>query len=127
MEAMAPPKQGEQAQGEGVTLNCTVGGHPLSHCESRSSHVRESGSKAPLEHREVQANLNVDPAREDQNARVEGSDGDSDVEFQDSREVLHPGTLADSIAVPRSVPTTSVTTTSSSSTGLTNTHTSHTF
>ena len=54
---------------------------------------------------------------------MEGRDGDSDVEFQDSREVLHPGTLGDSVAVSRSVSTTSVTTTSSS-TGLTNVHTS---
>ena len=95
-----------------------------SHCESRSSHVRESSSKAPLEHREVWADLNVHPAREDQNARVEGSDGDSDVEFQDSREVLHPRTLTDSVTVPRSIPTTSVTNTASSSTGLTTIHTS---
>ena len=69
----------------------------------------------------------MDPARKDQNARVEGSNGDSDVEFQDSREVLHPGILADSITVLRLVPTTSVTNTASSSTRLTNTHTSHHF
>ena len=55
---------------------------------------------------------------------MEGSDGDSDVEFQYSREVLHSRTLADSVTVPKSVPTTSVTT-SSSSTRLTNIHTSH--
>ena len=121
---MAPPQHGESVQGEGVALNWTVGGRQLSHRESQSSHARESSFKAPLKHREVRADLNVHPVREDWNARVEGSDGDSDVEFQDSREVLHPGTLADSIAVPRSVPTTSVTTTASSSTGLINIHTS---
>ena len=65
VEAMAPPKQGKQVQADGVTLNCMVGGRPLSHHELQSSHARESGSKAPLEHREVQADLNVDPARED--------------------------------------------------------------
>ena len=53
VEVMAPPKQGEQVQEEGVLLNHMVGGHPLSHHESQSSHARESGSKAPLECREV--------------------------------------------------------------------------
>ena len=96
---MALPKHAEQAQGEGVTLNCMLGGHPLSHHGSQSSHAKELGSKAPLECREVQADLNVDPARENWNARVEGSDGDSDIEFQDSREVLHPSTLADSMSL----------------------------
>ena len=103
------------------STNWMVDGHQLSHHKSWSSHFRESSSKAPLEHREVWANHNVHPAREDQIARMEGSNGDSDVEFQDSREVLHPGTFADSIAVPRSVPITSVTNTASSSTRLTNT------
>ena len=49
MEAVAPPKHGESAQGEGVTLNRMVGGCPLSHHESQSSHIRESSSKAQLE------------------------------------------------------------------------------
>ena len=53
---------------------------------------------------------------------MEGSDGDSDVEFQDSREVLHPRVLADSVTVRKIVPTTSVTT--PSSTRLKNIHTS---
>ena len=44
--------------------------------------------------------------------------------FRISRDVLHPGTLADSIAVPRSVTPTSVTNVASSSTELTNPHTS---
>ena len=52
-------------------------------------------------------------ARENRNARVEVSDGDSDLEIQDSREVLHPGSLAASITVPESVPATSMTTSSS--------------
>ena len=121
---MAPPKHGEQVQGEGVTLNHMVGGHPLSYHEPQNSHAKESGSRVPLECREVRADPNVDPAREDQNARVEGSNGDSDVEFQDSREVLHPRTLADSITAPRSIPTTSVTNVASSSTKLDNHHTS---
>ena len=62
----------------------------------------------------------MNPAKDYQNARVDGSDTDSDLEFQDSREVLHPGSLAASIIVSRSVPATS--TTSSSSTRLTSTH-----
>ena len=33
MEAVAQPKLGESAQGEGVILNQMVGGHPLSHHE----------------------------------------------------------------------------------------------
>ena len=56
---------------------------------------------------------------------MEGSDGDSGVEFQDSREALHPGTLADSVTVLRLVPTTSMPNTAPSSTRLTNIHTSH--
>ena len=50
---------------------------------------------------------------------MEGSDADSDLEFQ---EVLHPGSLVASITVPRSVPTTLMTT--SSLTGLTQPHAS---
>ena len=64
----------------------------------------------------------MNPAREYQNARVEGGDGDSDLEFQDSREVLHPGDLAASITVLKSVPTTSMT--MSSSTRLKKSHAS---
>ena len=96
----------------------------MSHHEPQSSHARESGYRAPLECRDVWADLNVDLAREDQNARVEGSNGESDVKFQDSREVLHPRTLADSIVVPRSILTTSMTNVASSSTKLDNHHTS---
>ena len=92
-----------------------MGGHPLSHCGLQSSHAKELGSKASLECREVCTDLNVDPAREDQNTRVEGSEGDSDVEPQDSREVLHPRTFGDSVTVLRSVPATSVTNVASSS------------
>ena len=64
----------------------------------------------------------MNPARENQNARVEGNNGDSDLELQDSREILHLRNLAESIAVPKSVPTTLMTT--SSSTGLTKSHAS---
>ena len=125
VEAIAPPKHGEQAQGEGVTLNRMVGGQQLSHHELRSSHARESGSRAPLECREVQTDLNVDPAREDWNVRVEGSNGNSDVEFQDSREVIHCRNLSRfHWSAPRSVPTTSMTNVASSSTKLDNHHTS---
>ena len=97
-----------------------MGGCLLSHHESRSSHVRGSSSKASLEHKEVKGDLNVNPARDYQNARVEGSNTDSDLEFQDSKEVLHPGSLAASITVMKSFPTTL--TTSSSSTRLTQIH-----
>ena len=57
-----------------------------------------------------------------QNARVGGSNSDSNLEFQDAREVLHPGSLAASITVIKSVPTTL--TISSSSTRLTQPHAS---
>ena len=109
VEAMAPPKQGEQVQGEGVTLNCTVGGHPLSHMSHK---VAMLGSQAPKllwnTERSEQTLMWIQPEKTEMPG-WKGVDGESDVEFQDSREVLHPGTLADSITVPRSVPTTSMT------------------
>ena len=43
MEALAPPQCGEQQWGEGVTLNHTVSGHPLSHCEQPTSHAEGPG------------------------------------------------------------------------------------
>ena len=115
VEAIAPPQCGEQVQGDGVALNCMVGGHPLSHREPTSSHVGSA-----TECQEVRAGLNVNPTREMRNARVEGSDEDSDVEFQDSREALPPRSLVDSITAPRFHPTTSATNFAPSSTELVN-------
>ena len=113
MEAMAPPKHGESMQGEAVALNQMVGGCPLFHHESQSSRTKGSSSKVLLEHKEVKGDLNVNPAKEFQNARVGRSNVNSDLEFQDSKEVLHPGSLAASIAVSKSAPTTSMNSTSS--------------
>ena len=102
MEALAPPQHGEQQRGEGVALNCTVGGRPLSCREQPNSQAEGPGSRAPLEYREVICrDLNIILARETQGARVEEDELDSDVEFQDSREVLLTRSLVDSIAVPR--------------------------
>ena len=39
MEALASPQRGEQQRGEGVTLNRTVSGHPLSRREQADSHA----------------------------------------------------------------------------------------
>ena len=83
VEATAPVQHGEHTQAEGVTLNRTVSGHPLSRREPPSSHVGQSGSRALPECCEVHADLNMNLIRETQIARVEGSDEDSDVEFQD--------------------------------------------
>ena len=117
MEALAPPQCGEQQQGEGVTLNRTVSGHPLSRHEQPTSHAEGPGSRAPPEYREVvRSDLNVDLARETCSARVEETEWDSDVEFQDTREALPPRSLADSIAAPRFTPTTLETNTVPSST-----------
>ena len=72
MEALAPPQHGEQQWGEGVTLNCMVGGHLLSRREQPTSHAEGPGSRAPPEYREVIcSDLNVDLARETRSARVE--------------------------------------------------------
>ena len=65
MEALFPPQRGEQQQGEGVALNHTVGGCPLSRCEQPTSQAEGPGSRAPLEYREViRSDINIDPARE---------------------------------------------------------------
>ena len=102
MEALAPPQRGEQQRREGVTLNRMVSGHPLSPREQADSHAEGPGSRAPPEYREViRSDLNVNLARETQSARVEVDEHESNVEFQDSREVLPTRSLADSIAVPR--------------------------
>ena len=107
MEALAPPQHGEQQWGEGVALNHTVGGHPLSCREQLTSHVEGPGSRAPPEYQEViQSDHNVNLARESHSARVEENEQDSDVEFQDTWEALPPRSLTDSIAAPRLVPTT---------------------
>ena len=99
MDALAPPQQGEQARREGVALNQTVDECPLSHRNQLSNQAGGQGSRAPLEYREVIcSDLNVALAKETHSARV---DSDSDVEFQDSREVLPTRSLPDSIAVPR--------------------------
>ena len=102
MEALAPPQHGEQQRREGVTLNHTVSGCPLSCPKQADSHAEGPGSRAPPDYREViRSDLNVNPARETRSARVEEEEQESNVEFQDSREVLPSRSLADSIAVPR--------------------------
>ena len=100
-----------------------VSGCPLSLCELPSSHIGESGSRAPPECREVCTDLNANLARETCSARVERSEEDSDIEAQKTRDVLPPRSLADSITVPRSAPTALETDITSSSTKLDN-HTS---
>ena len=106
MEALAPPQHGEQQWGEGVTLNCTMSGHPLSCHEQPTSHAEGPGSRAPPEYWEVIcSDLNIDPARETCSARVEETEQDSDVEPQETREPLPPRYLAGSIAAPRFTPT----------------------
>ena len=117
MEALAPPQHGEQQWGEGVTLNRTVSGCPLSCHDQPTSHAEGPGSRAPPEYWEViSSDLNVDLARETRSARVEETEQDSDVEPQDTREALPPRSLADSIAAPRFTPTTLETNTALSST-----------
>ena len=101
MEALAPPQQAERPRREGVTLNRMVDERLLSHCESGRS-VESQSTRAQLENREVIcADLNVDPAKETCGARVAEVESDSDVEFQDSREVQPTRTLADSITAPK--------------------------
>ena len=70
----------------------------------------------------VHSDLNIAPARDTRSARVGEVDSDSDVEFQDSREALPTGSLADSIAVPR-VPQTTTLETNQPSTGFVSHHT----
>ena len=102
MDALAPPQRGEEARREGVTLNRTVGGCPLSRHEQSSSQAEGQSSRAPPEYQEVIcSDLNIASAKETHSARVVEVDSDSDVEFQDSREVLPTRSLADSITVPR--------------------------
>ena len=123
MEALAPPQHGEQQRREGVTLNYTFGECPLSRHEQLSSHSEGPSSRAPLEYQEVvHSDLNVALARDTQSARMGEVDSDSDVEFQDSREVLPTRSLADSIAVPRVPQTTTLETNQPSSTGFVSHH-----
>ena len=83
-----------------------VGGNPLSHHEAQSSCIQELSSKTSLECKEVIGDPSMAQSRGTCNARVEGSNTDSDVEFQNSMEDLPPGNPAASIAVQRLVPTT---------------------
>ena len=100
VDALAPPKRDEQPRREGVTLNCTVGEHPLSHCEPSSQAVGHS-SRALPEYREVtRADLNIPPPRLT-SARVAEVDLSSEDEFQDSKEDPHPRSLAESITATR--------------------------
>ena len=99
-QSFGSTQRGEQPRREGVTLNRTVGEHPLPRHDP-SNQAEGQSSRAPPEYREViQIDLNIAQARET-SARVVEVDSDSDVEFQDSREVLPTKSLADSIAVPR--------------------------
>ena len=124
VEALAPPQRGEQPRREGVTLNCTVGERSLSRREPPSNQAEGPSSRAPPEYREVmRSDLNIVPARDTQSARVAEVDLDSDVEFQDSREVLPTRSLADSIAVPRVPQATTSETMQPSSTGFVEHHT----
>ena len=69
------------------------------------------------------SDLDIALARDTQSARVGEVNSDSDVEFQDSREVLPNRSLADSIAVPRVPQTTTLETNQLSSTGFVSHHT----
>ena len=127
MEALAPPQHGKQQRREGVALNRTVGERPLSRREQLSSRAEGLSSRAPPEYQEVMhCDLNLAPARDTQSARVGEVDSDSDVEFQDSREVLPTRSLADSIAVPRVPQTTTLEINQPSSTGFVSHHTEQT-
>ena len=65
MEALAPPQHGEQQQGEGVALNHTVSGCPLSRHEQPTSHAEGLGFRAPPEYQEViWSDLNINLVRE---------------------------------------------------------------
>ena len=102
MDALAPLQQGDQARREGVALNHMVDECPLSHHNQLSNQAGSQSSRAPLEYQEViHSDLNIASAKETCSARVVEVDSDSDVEFQDSREVLPTRSLADSIVVPR--------------------------
>ena len=91
---------------------------------STSSHAEGLSSRAPPEYREVMhSDLNIVPARDTKSARVGEVESDSDVEFQDSREVLPTRSLADSIAVPRISQTTTLETNQPSSTRFERRHT----
>ena len=102
VKALAPPQRAERPRREGVTLNHMVGEHPLS-CHEPSNQAESQSSRAPPEYQEVaHADLNIASARET-SARVGEVNLDSDVKFQDSREVLPTRSLADSITVTRSL------------------------
>ena len=98
----------KSVQGEGVTHNCMVGGHPLYCHESQNTHTQESSSKASLEHRGVTGYPNVLQPRGTCDARMEEVDTDSNLELQDSMEDVSRS-LAASIAVYRLGPTAQLT------------------
>ena len=100
MEALAPPRRDQQPRRGGVTLNHTVGGHPLPHREADGQAVGR-GSGALLRSREVtRANLNV-PQPMIPSARATEVDSSSDDEFQDSNTEPVPRSLAQSITATR--------------------------
>ena len=100
VDALAPPQRAERPRRGGVTLNRTVGEHPLSRRES-SRPEESQGTGAPSEYQGVQrADLNIPPARET-SARVGVVDSDSDDDFQDSREALPTRSMTDPITVTR--------------------------
>ena len=101
MEDLAPPQWAERLRREGVTLNCTVDERWLSRHES-SKPVESQSARAQLQSREViRADLNMNLAKETRSTRVAEVELDSDVEFQDSREVQPTRSLADSITVQK--------------------------
>ena len=100
VDALAPPRQSEWPRRGGVTLNRMVDERRLPRHEP-SNRPGDQSSRAVPESREVQrADLNRLLARET-GARVAEVDSSSDEEFQDSKEVLPPRTLAESITAAR--------------------------
>ena len=100
LEALAPPRREQQPRRGGVTLNRTVGGHPLPRLEAEGQAVGR-GSGALSGNREVmRANLNAPPPR-NPSARATEVDSSSEEEFQDSNTEPVPRSLAQTIAVTR--------------------------
>ena len=100
VDALAPPRQSEQPRRGGVTLNCMVDKRQLPRHEP-SNRPEDQSSRAVPESQEVwRADLNRLPARKT-SARVAEVDASSDEEFQDSKEILPPRPLAESITAAR--------------------------
>ena len=100
MEALAPPRRDQQPRRGGVTLNRTVGGHPLPRREVDGQAVGR-GSGALSGNREVmRANLNI-PQPSLPSARATEVDSSSEDEFQDSNTEPTPRSLAQSITATR--------------------------